>query len=388
MQTKRGKVLAANEVDTSIVNPAKLSPRLNDDICRECHQAGDAVALMPGKGYMDFRPGEPLTETMAILKRPIGREQMEEANRLETQAPVRGSLEQPLWWKNSTLELSRCYTESHGRLTCSSCHSIHHPPAPGHEHEAYRAACLGCHTVNACTLKPEDPKRVAEQDYCIACHMEKRPIAGIAHSNDTKHRIVRYPGQPLPETAFRPADATTPGLLWMNRPAGDAAARLPDLTLLDAYYTAARKDARLWPQWLATLDRLSRTQPAAPQVLNALGVLELTQKKDPASAVTHFTQALRAGSADYSTYQNLAAALAELGRKGEATTVLERGVAAYPYQGSLLENLALAYLSQGRVRDARSLVEPYRRLFPEDRSMAPVEEQIRAAEAAQEAHGR
>jgi len=44
--------------------------------------------------------------------------------------PVRGSLETPLWRKNSSLELSKCYQASHGRLTCISCHSVHHAPKP------------------------------------------------------------------------------------------------------------------------------------------------------------------------------------------------------------------------------------------------------------------
>ena len=56
---------------------------------------------------------------------------------------------------------------------------------------AYRAACLTCHKESSCTLKPDAPARVAVKDDCIECHMEKRPVAGIAHSNDTKHRIVR-----------------------------------------------------------------------------------------------------------------------------------------------------------------------------------------------------
>ena len=144
MQNQKGRVLGPGEVDTSIVNPARLSPRLADDICRECHQAGDAVVLMPGKADLDFPPGTPLADTMAIVKRPIKAEQREEANRLERNPPVRGSLEQPLWWKNSTLELSKCYQASNGQLTCSTCHSTHHAPRPEDEKAAYRAVCLSC----------------------------------------------------------------------------------------------------------------------------------------------------------------------------------------------------------------------------------------------------
>ncbi len=366
MQAKKGRVLRPNEVDTSIVNPAKLSPRLADDLCRECHQAGDAVVVYPGKTVMDYRPGTPLTETMAIVKRPIKPEQREEANRLETNPPIRGSLEQPLWWKNSTLELSKCYQASHGRLTCSTCHSIHHVPRPEDEKSVYRAACLTCHQETSCTLKPGDSKRVAVGDYCVECHMEKRPVAGIAHSNDTKHRIVRYPGQPLPEVAFEQPKPDLPGLLWMNRPAGEPEARIPDLAQMEAYFTAARKDPGLWPYWLRKLDELSKTAPDNPQVLNSLGAVELAQKKDNAKAAEDFSRALKMGSEEPTTYLNLATALQNLGQSQQAEEVLTRGVAAYPYSGPLVARLAQANFLAGKAWQARNLVQQYRLLFPED----------------------
>jgi hypothetical protein len=376
MQTKKGRVLAANEVDATIVNPAKLSPRLADDLCRECHQAGDAVVLHPGKTVMDYRPGTPLAETMSIVKRPIKEEQRAEANRLETNPPIRGSLEQPLWWKNSTLELSRCYQESHGRLTCSTCHSTHHTPPPGQEKAAYRAACLSCHKDTSCTLKPDDPKRAAVGDYCVDCHMEKRPVAGIAHSNDTKHRIVRYPGQPLPEIAFEQPKPDLPGLLWLNRPAGEEGRKMPDLSQLDAYWTAARKDPTLWPYWFRKLDELSKTAPENPQVLNALGAVALAEKKDNAKAADYFQRALKQGSDEPTTFLNLATALENLGRTQEAGVVLERGVAAYPYSGPLVAMLARQYFAEGQAWRAQKLIQQYRALFPEDPLVRMAQKQI------------
>ena len=53
-----------------IVNPAKLTPRLAENICMACHQRGDARVLQPGKTYQDFQPGQWLIETVAILKVP------------------------------------------------------------------------------------------------------------------------------------------------------------------------------------------------------------------------------------------------------------------------------------------------------------------------------
>ena len=385
MQTKKGRVLGPNEVDTSIVNPAKLSPKLEDDICRNCHQAGDAVVLYPGKNDLDFRPGTALSETLAIVKRPIKPEQRAEADRLETNPPIRGSLEQPLWWKNSTLELSKCYTASHGRVTCSTCHSTHHTPRPEDEKAAYRAACLTCHENTGhedanhqgtnCTLKPDDPKRVAVGDYCIECHMEKRPVAGIAHSNDTKHRIVRYPGQPLPEIAFEQPKPDLPGLLWMNRPP-QAGAQMPEPAMLGAYWTAARKDPSLWPLWFKVLNDLSRTAPDDPQVLNALGAFELAEKKDNAKAAGYFSRSLDLGSEDQSTFLNLATALENQGNTQQAEQVLERGVDTYPYSGALVARLALRYTANGKAWRAENVIRQYRKVFPEDASVRMAEQKI------------
>ena len=379
MQAKKSKVLASNEVDTTIVNLAKLSPRLAGDSCQECHQAGDAQVVLPGKSVLDYRPGMPLAETIAIVKRPIKLAQRAEADRLETNPPVRGSLEEPLWWKNSTLELSKCYTATHGQLTCSTCHSIHNPPAPGHEKESYRAACLTCHTVESCTLKPEDPKREAAEDYCVQCHMEKRPVAGIAHSNDTKHRIVRYPGQPLPDVAFEQPTPDLPGLLWMNRPAGEAGERMPDLAQLQAYFTAARKDASLWPLWFRKLTELSTTKSDDATVLNSLGAVALAVRKDNAEAALEFARALKAGSEEPTTYLDLATALENLGHGREAESILEQGVALYPYSSALNASLALEYAANDEAWRARALVDKYRAVFPEDPAMRAVKKHLDAA---------
>jgi hypothetical protein len=364
MQGRPGRMLAAGEVDTSIVNPAKLPPRLADDLCRECHQSGDAVVDAPGRTVMDFRPGEPLARTMEIVRRPLTEKERAEANRLETAAPVRGSLEQPLWWKNSTLELSRCYTESHGKLTCMTCHSEHHGAQPGAEKTAYRAACLSCHTAASCTLKPTDAKRVAVGDYCVECHMEKRPVAGIAHSNDTKHRIVRYPGQPLPETAFEKPSADLPGLLWTNRP--EAGGAMPERAQLEAYWSVARKDPALWPLWLQKLKELSRKTPGDPLVLTYEGALSLGVQKDSARAAEVFRAAMAAGARQPEVYLDLGEAEAQAGRPDRAAATLEEGVAAYPFNGALRARLALVYAAEGKGWRGRAVLEPQLKLFPED----------------------
>jgi hypothetical protein len=391
-----GRGLASGEVDTSIVNPAHLTPRLADDLCKECHQQGDAQVLLPGKTVMDYRPGEPLTETIAKFKVPLKPEQRAEADQLEKRAPVNGSLEQSIEWKNSALELSKCYTASHGQMQCSTCHSVHHEAEVGH-HEAeagnhepeaggkvamYRAACLSCHTVVSCTLKPDDGKRVAAGDSCVECHMEKRAVAGVAHSNDTKHRIVRYPGQPLPDIAFEQPRADAPGLLWVNRPVSEEGKaeteRLPDQVLLEAYFTAARKDPALWPYWFRELKELSKKEPDDPAVLASLGAVALAEKKNDAQAAAYFGRALKDGSEEPTTFMDLAMALDGLGQTQEAERVLERGAAAYPYSGAMAARLAQQYAMDGQAWRARKLVEQYRAEFPEDVLLQGVQKRLEA----------
>jgi hypothetical protein len=381
MQANRNRRLTANEADTSIVNPAKIAPRVANDLCRECHQAGDAVVLNKGLEYMDYRPGEPLSAVMNIVRRALTDDDRAEANRLETHPPVRGSLEQPLWWKNSTMELSRCYQASNGRLSCATCHTIHHAPDEAPK-VRYRHACLSCHSVTSCSLKPTDSKRTAVGDYCVECHMEKRPIAGIAHSQDTKHRIVRYPGQPLPEWAFEQPKPDLPGMLWLNRPTPDAV--FPQDSLLDAYWTAARNNKILWQLWYTRLRQVSQSQSNDPDVLKYLGVLALGGTKNYALASDAFSRALKGGLQEPDIFLNLAIALQKQGRDAEAKTVLEQGVSIYPYSNQIVANLALAYAAGGESWRANSLIKRYRQIFPEDPLVRDVEDRVNRAGSATE----
>src|SRR5206468_9346938 len=70
---------SAQNARNSIVNPAKLTPWLVDNICMRCHQSGQARVLQPGKDYSDFRPGAALDDTLSIFlvrseERRVGKE--------------------------------------------------------------------------------------------------------------------------------------------------------------------------------------------------------------------------------------------------------------------------------------------------------------------------
>ena len=99
--------------DGEIVEPLGLPPRLAENICMNCRQGGDARVLQPGRGHFDFRPGEWLNETIAILKLPMDADRPRESDLLE---------------HNASMAISRCYLATEGSLSCFSCHEIHNQP--------------------------------------------------------------------------------------------------------------------------------------------------------------------------------------------------------------------------------------------------------------------
>ncbi|HET6992405.1 MAG TPA: multiheme c-type cytochrome, partial [Bacteroidia bacterium] len=66
-QKEAGNIVDTSKyIDYTIVNPAKLSPDLQFDVCQRCHLQGNAV-LMPGKSFFDFRPGMKLSDYLTVF---------------------------------------------------------------------------------------------------------------------------------------------------------------------------------------------------------------------------------------------------------------------------------------------------------------------------------
>ena len=284
--------LRRRKVDDSIVNPTDLPPRLADDICMNCHQGGNTRVLQPGKNYLDFRPGTPLYETTAILKLPVTKAQRAELDRSEMLPPERGSLAMPLWWKNSNMEISRCFHDSNGQLRCITCHVVHQRPADENKVAFYRERCFTCHTDKSCVLPLEERMRQDPPNDCVGCHMPRKATAGIPHSNDTNHRIVRRAGQPYPDYAFDEPSPDIPGLVCINRRGEDAARPMPAMTKLLAYAEISQKVPSLSHYYYDLLEQLKQSAPDDPTVLCALGRKALAENDD-AKATDYLTRALK-----------------------------------------------------------------------------------------------
>jgi hypothetical protein len=369
---QRRAPLPRGAVDDSIVNPEKLPARLSDDVCMNCHQGGDTRILQPGRDYMDFRPGTPLDEVSAIFKVPLRPEQREEADKAQVLSPVRGSLEMPSWWKNSSMEMSKCYRASGGKLRCVTCHKIHSAPTQLTKAAFYRDKCLTCHTEKSCRIPLAQRLGRNPANDCANCHMPKRPVGGIAHTELTNHRIMRRPGQPLPDVAF---DQTTdmPGLVYLNR--ADRSRPISPVTELTAYGEIMRRHPELEVHYQEVLDELSRSHPDDPLVLASLGRRALLLKEYE-KAAEYLSKALERGSEATTTFLDLGNALSGAGKHQEAAAVFERGVEVSPFAPVLYKSLALEYITLKQYPRAHAVIRRHVELFPEDSFMRGLFEKI------------
>ncbi len=158
--------------DHSIVNPARLSPELKLDVCRQCHLSGAVQVARRGRDGTEFRPGLPWERFVStFLRHPDVTDYLKSVGQFEQ------------------MEMSRCFAG--GNLSCTSCHDPHAKPAADEAAARYRAKCLSCHGSRPCAL-PE-PQRRARDDACTACHMPARDSSNVVHVAITDHRISRRP---------------------------------------------------------------------------------------------------------------------------------------------------------------------------------------------------
>lgn len=177
-------------IDYTIVNPGKLSPDLQFDVCQRCHLQGNAV-LKPGKSFLDFRPGMPLSDFQTIfMPKYEGAEDQfimaSHAERLKMSACFTGT----------NAAISRPGTDTlrpyKNAMTCVTCHNPHvSVKATGDGH--FNAACSNCHKpsgksrITQCSDTPEHLAKA--KNNCVSCHMPRSGSIDIPHVTVHDHYI-------------------------------------------------------------------------------------------------------------------------------------------------------------------------------------------------------
>lgn len=344
---------AWNKENVSIVNPARLTAELANNICMTCHEIGDERILQPGKSYQDIRPGVPLDNTLSILMVPPDRKSPPPSDHLQ---------------HYYSMTLSKCYRASSGQLRCITCHDPHIQPSAQVAPSFYNQRCLTCHTQQSCKLPFATRQHADSSDNCIGCHMQKRNVTFIAHIGLTNHRIVARPDEPLPDIMFQQTTKALPDLIHLDPATGREDVPPSLLTLFQAYGELTTYKPEYVDSYLKVLDQLSQSEPDNGLVQAALGSRDLKQKRF-SEAVDHFQHSLQLGPPQATVYADLSAALDKLGRSDEALSAQQKAIELDPYNPVLQKRLALLFIQRKQYVDARATIEHYLDNFPQDSFM-------------------
>ena len=349
--TQEGTVVRTGRA--SIVNPARLPPALADNICMFCHQTGDVRVLKPNKEYRDFRPGEPLDDTLSIFLVPPKRESPPPSDHVE---------------HYYSMILSKCYRGSSRGLSCITCHDPHVQPSRSEASAYFAGKCAGCHTDKSCKVPLSVRKQQKPPNNCAGCHMPKRDVGVILHSSVTSHRIMARPDEPLPEAAFHQTTSALPDLIHLSAVPAQKEEAPPGLTLLEAYGELMDKAPEYRERYLALLAELDHSQPENALVQASLGRKALLDGR-ASEADVHLRHALTTGLPQATTYADLAEAQVNLGQENEAILSLKKAVELDPFNAVFQKKLVLRFIEMKQYAQARAAMQQYVQTFPQDSFM-------------------
>ncbi len=343
-----GKDATPQQVRAAIVNPARLSPQREIEVCLQCHLETTS-RLLPhslqrfNRGPFSYIPGQPFAEFRLSFDMAPGKN-------AEFQVDHAGY----------RLRESVCFVKSAGKLRCTTCHDPHSIPRGESAALHYNAACQGCHKV----LAPARVEHAAGAN-CIACHMPKRRTDDAVHIVMTDHKIVRLkPAGDLlaekPETRDTPSTSYRgevvpylPAVLAPNSddPLYGALAQITDRSNLSAGLSRmAALILRLHPAQAGFYAGLGEGYQAAGDMQKAVASLQEAVRRAPDSEIVR----LELGNALMESKQ-WAAAEASF---RTATKLRPDGAAAWAFLGWVL-------WQQNKTAEAKGDLEKAIELNPE-----------------------
>jgi tetratricopeptide (TPR) repeat protein len=367
----------------SIVNPARLSPKLRMDLCMQCHLEPTSTAIPSlirrfNRGPFSFIAGEPLSAFLLAFDHAPGTQHDDKFEIVGSSA--------------YRLRQSRCYRESKDVLTCDTCHNPHRVALK------YTEACRQCHAtaVDGLVSRGAHP---AGAD-CVACHMPKRRTDDVVHVAMTDHLIQRRPPSRdlLAELAERhPTEAeeyrgevvpyfpSTPPLyralaqVLMKNNLGAGVIELARLVALQQP-REAEWHLQLGDAWLANRDplkaiaayeRATQLRPQSARALRSLAtasrsadVLQRAIRIAPSDAASWYQSAMLAGSIEKmekaialdpdlpGAYTTLAGFEAAAGQRDQAEAALREALRIDPYDAAAWDLAGRAMAEKGQFPEA------------------------------------
>ncbi len=328
--------VTAQQIRSSIVNPARLSAERQMDVCMVCHLESTSFPLPNAirryeRGPFSYRPGEPLGAFILNFDH----------------APGTGR-EDKFELVNAAYRLRRsaCFLKSNGRLLCTTCHNPHDIPRGNEAQRHYTAVCRQCH-ASGFDRQVAAGKHTRAAD-CVDCHMPKRRTEDVVHVIATDHFIQRRrpAGDLLAEIPERQETGARayrgPGVLYYP----EKLPHTPENELLLA--VAQVKQGSNLVNGVAQLTAaIQKYAPQRPEYYLELAQA-LENNHDLTKALPLYRESLRRSPQWAAGLEKFGTALRHAGQYPESADVLMRAAAVDPDSALTWHELGLTYRALGK----------------------------------------
>jgi Tfp pilus assembly protein PilF len=379
---------STSQVRLSIINPGRLTPEKQLDICMQCHLETTTFRLPDsyrrfGQGFYSFRPGEALSDYIIHFDHAPGTGHDDKFEIVSAAYRLRQSL---------------CFVKSEGRLTCTTCHNPHQTVPPEKAATHYREQCFACHSSRDATRHKSLAGDFGRSG-CAGCHMPKRRTEDVVHVVMTDHRIQRRtPARDLLAPMREKTDeeqiyrgevvlyypkAGLDGLLRqiylgiaqvkekVNLKQGAAMLEQavlqtslphpePYFELAEAQLALGRKGAAV-KAYHQVLERDPEFVQAEHHLGNLLAGLGETEK-----ALKHYRRAVELDPGFADVYLNLGLTLRSMGDLLGTESAFRQAIAADPFHAAAHRDLGSLLLVQGKIEAAKALFERSLAIEPAD----------------------
>lgn len=332
------------DIRKAIVNPARLSPERQLEVCMQCHLETTSRQLPNSivryeRGPFSYVPGEPLGDFVLHFDQAQG-----------TESDDRFQIVNAAY----RLRKSACFRKS-GTLLCTTCHNPHETPRAEDAARHYAQVCRECHAEPFDQLVASGKHTQAAN--CVDCHMPKRRTDDVVHVVMTDHYIQRRkPARdllaPLEERRETEGNAYR-GEVVLYYPPDLPRGAASDLYLAVAQVSQKSNLTEGTNQLAAAIEKyrpeniqyelqLADAWSQSGQVTKAIPLQEDAVRRDPTSLV-----ALR----------NLGISLRTSGQLARAAQVLKQALDVSPSDAPTWHQLGLDYLAQGSKPEAIAAFE-------------------------------
>jgi predicted CXXCH cytochrome family protein len=306
-----------------VINPAKLDAARRDSVCISCHLEGDVSVERAGRSALEYKPGDNVSDYLSYF--------VYRGKNL-TERGV-SEVEQ--------LSMSMCKRASGDKMSCTSCHDPHSPPAPDEKAAFYRKKCLVCHndTAFAVSHHPENPD-------CTSCHMPQNGAENIPHVAWTDHRIRKVPDKVVMTDLDEGRDLV---------PVFSPNANQRDLAM--AYFRAAMEgNSALHARAYNLLESLRPQLSDDTEALTALA-LESERQGDYKQAADIFQQILRRDPQNLTALSNLGTLQAKSGNLQAAAALFRKAFERNEDIVGLAKDLAQVQCMMGDAASAKTTLQ-------------------------------